>query len=351
MRLQHDGCLLQLRRDEFSLLRRQIAALRQPEPTCPGRRQLGQQAGRQLFDRVGRRAVEQLVGAFGAWTFDGRGGLALGHRIGVAFAPVGFPIGATRLGVGISAHDFLGIQIGHGHSPNKFLRVRPTSLAALSIPRSDVTMVPARPLRRRSIISRRRLRSSSSGSGAGAGGGGAGGSLGELNIPPMADLLCCWILGTGAPAVPGTKKRRPLRGRRDADTRVPFAKNMHTTNFSKCQVFFHIFCKFSYSVPSDGEIIATASRHTPHGFQATASRPRRRYKAELAPIVAVPPRSGGRRPSPRRHRAIAKGSPCRPRRSVATGFGAMPDRKAAIDRYTPRWRNNAGIRAGANVTT
>ena len=73
-----------------------IVARAEAEPLRPGRRQLGQQAGGQLLDRVGRGAVEQAVAiASRRCELGAEPDAPLRQGIGVAFAPERLPGLAT----------------------------------------------------------------------------------------------------------------------------------------------------------------------------------------------------------------------------------------------------------------
>ena len=86
------GHVLEIGRERRAVVGGDVVARAKAEPLRPGRRQLGEQAGGQLLDRVGGGAVKQAVAV------AARGGelrtqadSALRQGVGVAFAPERLP--------------------------------------------------------------------------------------------------------------------------------------------------------------------------------------------------------------------------------------------------------------------
>src|SRR5690606_5093854 len=86
----------------------------QAEPLRPRRRQLGQQGGAELLDRVQRRAVEQTVDRAVAGTeFRAEAGAALRQRMEVALPPQTFPAAPALLGPLVARPDGIEREITH----------------------------------------------------------------------------------------------------------------------------------------------------------------------------------------------------------------------------------------------
>jgi len=88
--LQRRRGLLEPGREALPLGVVEAGAAGEADPARPGRRQPRQQAGGELLDRIGRGAVEQLVGALAARR-GAAPGVALRQGVVVGLLPVRFP--------------------------------------------------------------------------------------------------------------------------------------------------------------------------------------------------------------------------------------------------------------------